>query len=327
MFTPSKVLWIRFGAFGDVLQAIARARLFKRRFPDAKLTMLTRPEFANIVEPQDCFEDFIYWDSKHKPAGLLNCVAEVRSKHFDTLVSVHNAVSAAFVAKLSGIPHTFGYKSFGENFYYGGNVWKWFEELGIDKDLRDVPMLQTSEKAKQYAAELLAGMPEKCVFCIPGASKLQKLWPLEYWPEFLKRLIADGWGIVLNGHGAEERRNNEQILAQLENNSKICNLTDKINYDQMCAVLLRCKAAVGNDTGPLHVAALSGIPTLGFFGVTPSRKIGFTMPWFREVLCTCPNIGCWNYDCPQRCLETITVDMAYDGFKKFEKELLSKPSL
>ena len=328
MFTPSKVLWIRFGAFGDVLQAIARARLFKRRFPDAKLTMLTRPEFANIVEPQDCFEDFIYWDSKHKPAGLLNCVAEVRSRHFDTLVSVHNAVSAAFVAKLSGIPHTFGYKSFGEGFYYGGNVWKWFEELGIDKDLRDIPMIQASEKAQKYASELLAPLPEKKLFCITGASKPQKLWPVEYWPEFIERMLADGWGIVLNGHGNIEKAQNEQILSALKDKTNVLDLTNRMNYDEMCAIIKACSAAIGNDTGPLHLSGLSGTPVFGLFGCTPSQKIGFTMPWFREALCTCPNVGCFNYKCPNlRCMETLTVDMAYDGFKKFEKELLSKPSL
>lgn len=317
MHTPSKVLWIRFGAFGDVLQAIARARLFKRRFPDAKLTMLTRPEYKLIVEPQDCFDDFIYWDSKHDPMGLFKCVKEIRHRKFDTLVSVHNAVSAALVSKLSGIPHRYGYKSMFEKFYYDENVWEWFKSIGIDKDLRDVPMLQASTRAKEYATQLLAPVQGKKVFCIPGASKPQKLWPIEYWPEFISRLQADGWGIVLNGHGDEEKTNNEFILSQLKDKTNVINLTNRINYDDMCAVLQQCDAAVGNDTGPLHVAALSGTPTLGFFGVTPSQKIGFTMPWFGEVLCTCPKIGCWDYSCPLRCLETITVDMAYGGFKKF----------
>lgn len=327
MFTPSKVLWIRFGAFGDVLQAIARARLFKRRFPDAKLTMLTRPEFANIVEPQDCFEDFIYWDSKHKPAGLLNCVAEVRSRHFDTLVSVHNAVSAAFVAKLSGITQCYGYKSMFESFYYDKNVWELFEELGIDKNLRDTPMVQPSKAAKEYAAKLYEGFPEKRLFCITMASKLHKFWPVEYWPQLLNRLIADGWCVVLNGHGDEERKNNDYYISQISDKSKILDLTDKLNYDQMCAAIQACKAAVGVDTGPLNLAGLSGTPTLGLFGCTPSQKLGFTMPWYREVLTNCPTPGCWNYDCPKPCMALLTPDMAYDGFKKFEKELLSKPSL
>lgn len=324
MDKPSKVLWIRFGAFGDVLQAIASARLFKRRFPNAKLTMLTRPEFSIIVEPQDCFEDFIYWDSKHNPMGIIKCIRDVRNRKFDTLVSVHNAVSAALVAKFSGIPHKYGYKSMFEKFYYDKNVWEWFKEVGIDKNLRDVPMLQSSAKAKEHAAQLLAPLTGKKVFCIPGASKPQKLWPIEYWPEFINRLISDGWNIILNGHGNIEKANNEDILSHIKDKTKVLDLTNKINYDDMCAVLQQCNAAIGNDTGPLHVAALSGTPTFGFFGVTPSKKIGFTMPWFSEVLCTCPKIGCWNYKCPLRCLETITVDMAYQGFKRFAEEIAIK---
>jgi len=317
MDIPSKVLWIRFGAFGDVLQAIARARLFKRRFPNAKLTMLTRPEFAITVEPQDCFEDFIYWDSKHDPKGIVKCVQEIRRRKFDTLVSVHNAVSAALVSKLSGIPHRYGYKSMFEKFYYDENVWEWFKSVGIDKDTRDAPMIQASDRAKKYATDLLAPLPEKKLFCITGASKPQKLWPVEYWPEFITRMLNDGWGIVLNGHGDVEKSQNEEILSQLQDKTNVLDLTNKINYDDMCAVIQACTASMGNDTGPLHLSGLAGTPTFGLFGCTPSQKIGFTMPWFGEVLCTCPKVGCFDYSCPLRCLETITVDMAYDEFKKF----------
>lgn len=83
---PSKVLWVRAGAFGDILQAIARARLFKRKFPNAKLTMLARPEFKVILEPQDCFEDNIYWDSRRKHLDFFKCLNEVRRRNFDHLV-------------------------------------------------------------------------------------------------------------------------------------------------------------------------------------------------------------------------------------------------
>ena len=317
---PSKVLWIRAGAFGDILQAIARARPFKRRFPNASLTMLARPEFKNILEPQDCFDDFMYWDSKRRHFDFFRCIADVRRRKFDYLVSVHNAGSAAMVSLFSGIPHRYGYNSTIEKLCYDGNVWKWFEEVGIDKDLRDVPMVQASEPAMNFARELLAPLPEKKLFCITGASKPQKLWPIEYWPKFISSLLDDGWGIVLNGHGQVEKENNARILKALDGRANIIDLTDRVNYDQMCAVIKCCTASAGPDTGPLHLSGLAGTPTFGLFGCTPSQKIGFTMPWFREVLCTCPDVGCWNYHCPKPCMSTLTPEMALDGFRKFTKE-------
>ncbi len=315
--SPSNVLWIRAGAFGDILQAIARARLFKRRFPDAKLTMLARPEFRNILEPQDCFSDFMYWDSKRRHLDFFKCVAEVRRRKFDCLVSVHNAGSAAMISLFSGIPRRYGYNSTIEKLCYDRNVWEWFLELGIDKDLRDEPMVQASDAAFENAKRVLYGLPAKKVFCITGASKPQKLWPIEYWPKLLSPLLDAGWGVILNGHGETERANNALIADALGDRAGLVDLTDKLNYDQMCAVIKSCDVSVGPDTGPLHLSALAGTPTFGLFGCTPSQKIGFTMPWFGEVLCTCPDAGCWNYKCPKPCMSTLTPEMALEAFNSF----------
>ena len=42
------------------------------------------------------------------------------------------------------------------------------------------------------------------------------------------------------------------------------------------AVLRRCALFIGNDTGLMHIAAASGIPTLGLFGPSPSHQYA---PW------------------------------------------------
>jgi ADP-heptose:LPS heptosyltransferase len=83
----------------------------------------------------------------------------------------------------------------------------------------------------------------------------------------------------------------------------------------MAAVAEVSTIAVGNDTGPLHLAALTGTPTLGFFGVTDAYGMGFRMPWFREVRVTCPKAGCRDYGCPLDCLADITPDKALKAFR------------
>jgi ADP-heptose:LPS heptosyltransferase len=312
-----KVLWIRFGAFGDVLKAVARARLFKRRFPEAELTMLSRPEYEKIIAVQDVFADSIFWDSKRDPLGYFKTAGNVRGGKFDMLVSVHNVGASALISVASGIPERYGISS-ALQFCYHKNVWDWLKEVGIDENLRDVPMIQTDDNSMELAENLLSGLPEKKVFCIIGASKPQKLWSIEYWTKFIKQLAAEGWGIVINGHGKEETKDAEFILRETGNVKNILNLVGKIDFLQMAAVVKKCTAAVGPDTGPLHLAALCGTPTLGLFGCTPSQRIGFTMPWFSEVLCSCPKVGCWNYKCPQgdKCMSTLTPEMALEGFNK-----------
>jgi heptosyltransferase-1 len=310
------VLWIRYGAFGDVLKAIARARLFKRRFPDAELTMLSRPEYKNIITAQDLFKDSIFWDSKKNPMGYLKALMDVRKRKFDMLVSVHNATSSALISVASGIPKRYGVsKAF--QFCYHKNVWNWFRDNGIDENLRDVPMIQVDERSMRFAEVILSKLPEKKVFCTIGASKPQKLWSISHWARFMKYLTKEGWSIVINGHGKEEAKNADVILKEVGYKNAL-NLVDRLGYLEMAAVAKKCDIAVGPDTGPLHLSALCGTPTLGLFGCTPSRAIGFTMPWFMEVLCLCPKVGCWNYKCKQgdKCMSSLSPEMALEGFNK-----------
>ncbi|MCL1876284.1 MAG: glycosyltransferase family 9 protein [Synergistaceae bacterium] len=318
------VLWIRYGAFGDVLKAVARARLFKRKFPEAELTMLSRPEYKNILSVQDVFKDCIFWDSKRNPIGFINTIREIRNRKYDMLVSVHNVGASALVSVMSGIPERYGVSS-ALQFCYHKNVWDWFREAGIDENMRDVPMIQTDERSMEFADDLLSGLPESKVFCIIGASKPQKLWSIEYWVKFIRKLSAQGRGIVINGHGREEAGYAEFILKEVDCKN-ILNLVNRIDFLQMAAVVKKCAIAVGPDTGPLHLAALCGTPTLGLFGCTPSQRIGFTMPWFREVTCSCPKIGCWNYKCPEgdKCMSTLTPEMAIEGFEQLTKMEIGK---
>ena len=75
-------------------------------------------------------------------------------------------------------------------------------------------------------------------------------------------------------------------------------------------------AAVGNDTGPLHLAALTGTPTLGFFGVTDARAMLYRMPWFREVRVSCPRAGCRDYGYTAECLADISPEKALLVFRE-----------
>ena len=101
----------------------------------------------------------------------------------------------------------------------------------------------------------------------------------------------------------------------------VLNLVGRADFSLMAALAQSCTAAVGNDTGPLHLAALVGTPTLGFFGVTDAWEMGFRMPWFREVRVTCPLAGCRNYDCPKDCLADIGPQQALAAFQRMREEL------
>ncbi|MDR2522813.1 MAG: glycosyltransferase family 9 protein [Synergistaceae bacterium] len=315
-----KVLWIRFGAFGDVLQAAAAARLFKKKHPGVHLTFLTRPEYAGILRVQPYIDNLLLWDTRKRIGDFFKTVRETRQMSFDWLFSLHRDGLAALVSLFSRARWRCGYNRHLQ-FCYDAVHWEYLDALGVDFKNRDEAAILTTREDRKKARSILSELPEKKLFAVIGASKPQKFWPVRHWIEFLASLAMEGWGIVLNGHGEPEARAAEEIGDTLKGRevpeSSVLNLVGRLPFPLMAAVAQKCRAAVGNDTGPLHLAALTGTPTLGFFGVTDAYAMDYRMPWFREVKVTCPKAGCHNYNCPADCLADITPEKALQAFREF----------
>lgn len=309
-----KILWIRFSAFGDVLQAAAAAHRFKKKYPELHLTFLTRPEYGNILGIQPYVDELLFWDIKKRPWDFFRILRHIRKSGYKWLVSMHRGSAAAFTALFSGIETRLGYNS-GMQFAYDTTHWEYLDALGVNFTARDEPSLFAAESDLVRAESMMSELPEKKIFCIIGASKPQKFWPVAHWIEFLRPLENEGWGIVLNGHGENEARTASAIQSGLPV-GRVLNLVGKTPFPLMAAAATRCTVAVGNDTGPLHLAALSGTLTLGFFGVTDAYEMNFRMPWFREVRVTCPDAGCRNYNCPRDCLADILPEKALKAFRE-----------
>ncbi|MDR1472641.1 MAG: glycosyltransferase family 9 protein [Synergistaceae bacterium] len=310
-----RVLWIRFSAFGDVLQAAASAHRFKMKYPDVSLTFLTKQGYASILEVQPYIDGLLFWDIKKKPLDFFRLVREIRGMGFKWLFSMHRGTAAALVSLSSGIPLRYGYNS-GMQFCYRTTHLEYLDSLGVDFKNRGVPSIFTSREDRDEARSMLARLPDKRLFAVIGASKPQKFWPVRHWIEFLSRLVPEGWGVILNGHGDEEAATAREIEDALQSEA-VLNLVGRMSFSLNAAVAQAATVAVGNDTGPLHLAALAGTPTLGFFGVTDAYGMNFRMPWFRDVKVTCPDAGCRNYDCPKDCLADISPDRALSAFREF----------
>ncbi|GHV46278.1 glycosyl transferase [Synergistales bacterium] len=309
-----KVLWVRFSAFGDVLRAAAAAYRFTKKFPGVHLSFLTRPEYGELLKNQPYIDDLLLWDVKKRPLDYFRVLRQIQIGGYKYLVSLHRGSAAALISLFSGIPIRLGYNRLTQ-FAYLTTHWEYLDALGVDFTSRDEPSIFTAEEDRQNARALLASLPSKKLFAVIGASKPQKLWPVRHWIEFLSPNAAEGWGIILSGHGEKEAQAAGEIESALQSGA-VLNLVGQTPFPIMAAVAQSCNAAVGNDTGPLHLASLVGTPTLGFFGVTDAWEMNFRMPWFRDVRVNCPKAGCCDYHCPIDCLADITPERAISAFRE-----------
>ncbi|MDO4787289.1 MAG: glycosyltransferase family 9 protein [Fretibacterium sp.] len=306
-----RVLWIRFSAFGDTLQLAASAFAFKKRFPNTHQTLLVSPEFAEILKKQPYIDEVLVWDIKKRPWDFFKVLFRIRNR-FEWLVSRHRVGSVALLALFSGIPMRLGYNPLLQ-FAYTATHWKYLDMLKVDFFGCSAPAIFATEEDLKQADFLMGNLPPKRLFAIIGASTPQKMWPVPHWISFLEALIEEGWGIVLIGHGEGEATMAREISDKLQSEA-VMNLVGQTPSPLAAAVAKNCTAAVGNDTGPLHLAALVGTPTLGFFGVTDPWVVHLRMPWFKELRAACPEAGCWDYGCPKDCLAGITPNSALAAF-------------
>jgi len=107
------------------------------------------------------------------------------------------------------------------------------------------------------------GLTAPYALLIPGASATRpgKRWPAERYGELARRLMADGLAVgVIGGPGEAEIGRTLQSAAP-----GVKNLIGQTDYAQIAGLGARAAVAIGNDTGPTHVVAAAGAPTVVLF--------------------------------------------------------------
>jgi ADP-heptose:LPS heptosyltransferase len=134
------------------------------------------------------------------------------------------------------------------------------------------PSQQDIAWADQWiAAQGLAGAP--LVVLHPGTGGPAKLWFPERWAAVADALAAAGARLVLTG-GPDEQALAAEVAASMRSSALV--LAGQTNLGQLAALLRRAALVLGVDSGPLHLAAAQGTPTLHLYGPGDAGRFG---PW------------------------------------------------
>ncbi|MDO8607374.1 MAG: glycosyltransferase family 9 protein [Phaeospirillum sp.] len=169
------------------------------------------------------------------------------------------------------------------------------------------PRLWTTPE-QDRAAEALIPPGDPVIAIGPGANWGAKQWPADRFAAVVARLTAmDG---VLPGArlavfaSPSERPAILPVLSAVPPD-RLIDLVGRVDLATATACLRRCSLYLGNDSGLMHMAAASGVPTLGLFG--PSSEL-FYGPWGEhcasirgprgfEDICHAPDYDYRSQDC------------------------------
>jgi ADP-heptose:LPS heptosyltransferase len=119
-------------------------------------------------------------------------------------------------------------------------------------------------------------MFSKRVVCVhPFVGNEMRQWPWEYFALLIAELIAsENVHVILIG-SADEAPLGTKILEAITPTNSAWSLIGRIGLGELPALIARCALFVGNNSGPQHIAAGLGVPTVGIHsGVVDAREWG-----------------------------------------------------
>lgn len=255
-------------------------------YPDALVVLDTRfgPLAAMVLPSQT--KTLLYPRSemaKGKPffsrlSAYLGFMREFRRAKTDTILDLEGERFTGILARLSGCRNRVGHAGKRAELFYtdirdpnnqnhrfnafGAIVSEYVDEVAPCGSLP----YQVGASAGETIEKLVAAAAGKELVAIhPGASVSYKLWSREYFAELVTLLHEAGLQVVWVGAGDSDAEIIDAVAAQLEGVEAL-NFCNRLSFAELAELYRRCRFFVGGDSGPMHLAASTGIPVIALFG-------------------------------------------------------------
>jgi ADP-heptose:LPS heptosyltransferase len=265
-----RILVIKLGALGDFVQAMGPAAAIRAHHRDAEITLLTTEPYAELGRRSPYF-DRVWIDDRpglRHPFALLRLRRRLRQAGFARVYDLQTADRSSFYFQLmlpgprpewSGIARGASHRHENPRRDRMHTLDRQAEQLKI-AGIPEVPPPDLSWAATDAARFRL---PEQFLLLVPGGSahRPAKRWPAGKYAALAARAAMAGVTPVVLG-GAGEMPLGAAIAAQCR---AARDLTGKTGFGDILALGRRAVAAVGNDTGPMHLLAVAGCPATVLF--------------------------------------------------------------
>lgn len=146
------------------------------------------------------------------------------------------------------------------------------------------------------------------------AGTAAKRWPIAHWRQLVARFLDDGWRVIVVGGTTDGH-------AMLPPHANLRDWAGRLSVMETTALLERADLFLGTDSGPAHLAACAGVPSVVLFSGT--NRVRQWRPWSRRSLVLRRRVACGPCHrkvCPladHPCLGGITPDRVYRAAKRW----------
>lgn len=341
------IVIMRTDRIGEVLLSTAAITAIKRQYPEYKVTFVTSEYSRPLIEGRTDVQEIITVDTFSKAGWIIKAIilaSQLREAKFDVAIILNPHKLLHFACFLAGVPKRIGYdrkwgflltdkiaderdKGEKHEVEYTMDLLKLIGVRGPAPEV-SLPVGVEGEDAAEsvlLAKGARAGKPLIAIH--PGSSNPAKIWPKERYAELIRKIKQEiDLDVAILGT-KDEKTLADKIIE--EAGVKVVSLVGELDLRELGAVLKKAELFIGNDAGPMHMAAALKTPVVAIFG----RNIGGVSPlrwgpWGKghTVFHETPGCDpCHDATCPYdyRCLKMVTVDAVFLEVKRIVEKNIS----
>ena len=284
-----KILVFSFSFIGDAVLSTAVIQPLRRHFPDAHITFLVGPRAFDLLATDPNINATLVYDNRGEHAGWkgrLRLIKTLRLGKFDLAINLRDSL----IARCISAEH-WGLARGDSNRHAVTRYLEVLQRQGVDTTNAH-PFLELTQGERTAADHFLleTGLPsERLLIGIhPGGNWKYKLWDEKNYAEVASTLAEKLNATILLFAGPSERHLQTRFAEMMEV-PPILVKTDDLRH--LAALISACDVYIGNDTGPMHIAASVETPIVALFGSTNHIRSG---PYGNEhtVVQSGINLGC-----------------------------------
>ncbi len=335
------ILIVKLSAIGDVVHTLPSLAALRKRYPDAHITWVIEEASADIIEGHPCLDRIIIsrrksWimnlrrlhDVQKTIGEIRSFITSLRDREYDIVVDLHGLLKSAILVFLSRGKRRVGYDSMQElsGLFLNEKVYEDMNKHAVDRYLDIVRYLgaradkpefhiHIEEENRRRAEQLLEknGINPKDRFIAinPMALWDTKVWENDKCAELCDRIIGElNLPVVFTGGRDGRMVRRIRSLMRLPSSD----LTGRTTLRDLAYLYDLAALVVTTDTGPMHVAAAVGTPTVALFGPTGPARTGPYGTGHTVVRKNLPCSPCFLKKCEtRRCMEMISVEEVFQA--------------
>ena len=272
-----KILVIKPSSLGDVVHALRVISYLKKKKHNLEIHWIIKEEHKGVLEASGEIDKYLIFPRKISLFKLWSLSKELRVEKYDFALDMQGLFRSALLTVMSRSQKRFGRadgREFSKFFYHGlgdpdrnkvihaiERLVSFLEPFKLKAD-KDPMRLDFREAKTNCRSEYLQKrLKEKTILLFPESRRTEKVWPR--FTELSKEINQSRLGnVIICGKN------------KMNDFPGTSDLRGKINLNEVIELIRGASVIVCNDSAPLHFASAMGVPLVGLFGPTDSRRYG-----------------------------------------------------